>query len=604
VVTERALLRQLAVGLGVHRLYPGDLQASAFVAAVERIQDAVRTALTAGPIVVEVRSGRFLVGGQVVEDETTRRLAQACYERRIEHVAVDAVPTREELGAWYGLLSRAPHDIDERGGMETLVRSTGITAIRSAAGTPEPASGDEVPGHLLGLADWVSAVPEEPTAEEVAELELRPGESAEELYHRLRALSDRIVSDGRVRSTFFRRAAWLVDDLPASGQAAFGRLVLGRVQAEAFAERYVGHLNDVALATLIVTVALHEGVDVDRLALGVSRAAERHGTLLRLVTAVRDNMVEDADGSSDDVTPAGAASSASVDPDVVPAVVTAVSQEHQELVAGFPEDAAAGRELALLALVDVFLSEPRVAQRADLLANATTQLREAVVRGQATLVAEILAALQRASEIASPDSAAAIERCWAQVLTAPVIADATVAAANEGRRLDPELLRPFGPAAVGPLLQAVGAELSEPRIRDITQLLGEVAGQHRGTLHEQVARQRPDVIARLVPLVASRADPAVMPLLSRLALRSEPEVLRVVIDTLAQHPPTAAAPTVAVVARRTDDGALQRRCLELLGGLGEVGRRELLALAEGRDEPQLPWLRRWTARRLARRVGR
>ena len=601
------LLRQLAVGLGVHRLYPGDLRSSAFVAAVERIQEAARSALAEGPVVVEVRSGRFVVAGEVVADDTTVRLAQACYERRVEHVAVDDVPNADELGAWYELLSRPPQAIEEGGGMETLVGAAGISSLRSAAGIPEPAKGEEVPAHLLGLADWAGAVPEEPTAEEVAELELRPGESARDLYRRLRALSDRIVTDGRVRSTFFRRAAWLVDSLTPSDRAVFGRLVLDRVRTESFAERYVGHLNDLALATLIVTVAGHEGSDAEELGRQVSVTAERHGTLLRLVVAVRARLGDPAPPTSGARTPEGQMSPVApiaVDQDLVSGVATAVAQEHDQLVGDFPADAAAGRKLALLALVDVFLSEPLVDQRAELLANVTERLREAVMRGDAPLVAEVLAALRRASQVASPESSAAIERTWAQVLTGPVVAAAAVTASREDRRLTAEVLRPFGPAAVGPTLQAVGADVAEPIAKDLATLLVEVAGAHRGTLHEQVARQRPEVIARLLPLVAGRADLAVMPLLSRLALRSEPEVLNVVVDVLAEQPPSSAAPTLALIARRAPDTTLQRRCLQALSGLGAPGREELRALAEGRDEPRLPWLRRWTARRLSLRGGR
>lgn len=606
-MTQRALLRQLAVGLGVHRLYPGNLQADAFVAAVERIQEAARAALAAGAVVVEVRSGRFVVVGEVVDDETTARLAQACYQRRIEHVAVDGVPSREELGAWYELLSRDPHDIDHAGGMETLVDAAGITAIRSAAGMPEPAAGEEVEDHLLGLADRVSTVPEEPTAEEVTELEVRPGESAEKLYARLRSLSDRIVTDGRIRSTFFRRAAWLVDELPVADRAAFGRLVLDRVQADTFAERYVGHLNDLALATLTVAVAAHEGVDAEELGRQVSAAAERHGTLLRLVVAVRDRVDGPSEAAANDLAAergSTATPSVAADPDLVSGVATAVADEHEQLASDFPTDAAAGRELALQALVDVFLSEPSIDQRADLLDNVTERLREAVARGDASLVAEVLDALRLAGEVASPVSSAAIERTWAQVLTGPVVAEAAVTAAQEGRRFDAEVLRPFGPAAVGPVLQAVGADVAEPIARDLASLLVEVAGDHRGTLHEQVARQRPGVIARLLPLVAGRADPAAMPLLSRLALRSEPEVLVAVVDALAHQPPSAAAAPVATVARRSPDAALQRHCLGVLASFGEPGRVQLRALADGEEEPRLPWLRRWTARRLSRTGGR
>ena len=604
IAAQRALLRQLAVGFGVHRLYPGDVTTSAFVAAVERIQAAATEALTAGGVAVEVRSGRFLVGGQPIEDETTRRLAQACYERRIEHLVVDRPPGRDELGRWYELLSRDPHDIEEAGGMEAMLAAAEVASIRSAAGAPETTSGEEVRDELLDLADWVETLPEEPTAEEVAELTLRPGETAPSLYDRLSDLSDRIVADGTVRSTFFRRAAWLIDGLTPEGRAGFGRLVIDNLEAHPFAERFAGHLNDLALASLVVAVARQEGGSPYQLARHVSRVAGRHGTLLRLVEAIEDNLHDESSAEPTAEAPSGTRTRApqvgTVDPELVTGIAAELTVEHRELVEAFPDDAVAGRHLALTALVDVMMAGPLVEQREMILSNVVEHLRAAVRSGDGQAVADLQWALARARAVDDPDVVAAIDRARRGALNTEVVAEAASALAREGRRLDVEVLEPFGSAAIEPVATAVGADVADAVARRLVDLAGELGRDHPATLHETVAHQRPEVVARLLPVVAR--DEASLPLLARLAQRSEDVLLASVVEALESRPARDAAPIVATVARRAAGAALHRHCLDVLAGQGPAGREQLLALAGDRSTPRLPWPKRWAARRLARRV--
>jgi hypothetical protein len=600
------VLRHLAVGFGVHRLYPGDVNADAFIAAVDRIRTAANEALQRGPVAIEIRSGRFEIGGEVIADEATRRLAQACYERRIEHIVLEQVPDREELGRWYQLLSRDPNEIEEAGGMESQLAAAGVRSIRSASGRPDIESGDEVPDELSELADWMAEMSGEPTTEEVDDLGLQPGETAETLYDRLSGLSDRITRDGKVRSTFFRRAAWLVDELPAEEQASFGRLVIDRLADDAFAERYVGHLNDLALATLLVVVGRHEGRDARELAAHVSDVADRHATLLTLVTAVNEELdvvaVPDPSGAilleADLDIDYGAVSPTPLTDGVAVAV-----GEDRELAAGFPADDVEGRRLALTALIDVMLAHPRAEHAEAILANVLGHLRAAVVEGDVRAVADLLDTLDRAEDVARPDVVAQIQRSRAQALNGQVVAEAATGLSREGRRLDAEVLRPFGHRAILPLVVAAGSDVADPIARNLCDLLLELSADHRTTLYDELARQRPDVIAKLVPVVSRDGDHAMLPWLSRMATRTEPRLLSVVVDALAMQAGRDAAPVVASMARRTDDPQLQRRCLAVLAGFGAPGRASLLELAADREAPRLPWTKRRAARRLARRIG-
>lgn len=599
-MTKSWLLRQLAVGFGVQRLYPGAVNASAFVEAAERIRAAAEEALGAGPVAFEVRSGRFVLSGEAVTDESTQRLAQACYERRIEYLVVEHLPGRAELARWYELLSRDPHDIEEGGGIRVQLAEAEVTAIRAATGAPETASGEELPDELLGLADWASAVDEEPTQMEVAELKLAEGETPEALYARLRTLSERIVRDGSVRSRFFRRAAWLVEELPGHGSARFGRMVIDRIDQDAFAERFVGHLNDRALAMLVMDVAGYEGTSARDLAREVSLAASRHGTLQRLV-----DMFERRDAGE----PGAGATAGQHDPEAPETaaergapgeVVVAADQEHASLVAAFPADDVEGRQLALTTLVDVLLSGPRREHATAILDNLTEHLHAAVRAGDAGAVEDLIAALDRSHEVADATSTALIERLRRSPLDPTVVASAAVERAREGSRLHGEVLAPFGAAAIAPTVAAVGADLTEPVARQLAELVTELGAAHPETLREEVARQRPEVIARLVPLLG--VGGASLPLLARLAQRNEPEVQSAVVEAAARSSSPETSAILVTVAVRAGAG-LQRRCLDILATQGAAGREQLVRLGSGAEQPRLPWTRRWLARRHARRIG-
>ena len=115
------LLRQLWLGLAAYRLFPGGSTRPGFAAAVERIDESVHSALAAGPIDVEVRSEGFVLDGTPLPpNESTERLARACFERRVERVAIGAVPDVRDLERTFAMLSMPPEDLREQGGAEEV----------------------------------------------------------------------------------------------------------------------------------------------------------------------------------------------------------------------------------------------------------------------------------------------------------------------------------------------------------------------------------------------------------------------------------------------------------------------------------------------------
>ena len=114
------VLRQLAIGLSVHRLYDGEpVQAATEVA--ERIAVAIDRALAAGVTDVEVGPDGF-VGG----DAGLARLAHACFQRRIQHLRLVSRPSAEDLTALFAALSRDAGEVPDDGGVGALLTSAEI----------------------------------------------------------------------------------------------------------------------------------------------------------------------------------------------------------------------------------------------------------------------------------------------------------------------------------------------------------------------------------------------------------------------------------------------------------------------------------------------
>ena len=573
VGASRALLQQFAIGLSVSRLYPGNSDAPSFLAAAERIRSASDAALVAGPVRLEVRSGRFLVGDVPIAGEGIERLAHACFERRIELVEVDAVPTVTELGVWFTLLSSDVADLERAGGMEAALLAGGVCSIRASASAPVPADDDGIPHHL-GLAD--RPVPHEVgrVDEDTTTLELQPGEGGAALFRRLVQWDTGGAASG---STFYGRAAALVDELPADERAVFGSLLFDGLVTVPFAERYAGHLTDVALARLISEVAHHTGRDPGVLASEVAATAARHGTLGRLLAGNADEPVDTRHWLGQD-----------------PA-------EDERLRAGFPDTAEDDRALAALALIDVMLAGPREEHLVGILDNATDQLRAHVRHRAEAEVHGLLEVLDTAASVMPAGLAPRLDQPRRSALTTEVVAAAIAAGPRIGDDGDAQLFAPFGTLAIGPLLGALARDLGAPTAPRLVDAVVTLGAGDLDDIEASLSAHRPAVIARLVPAIGRTPGPAADTLLARLAQRNDPVVLTVVVDTLAHRDPAGAAPAIARIAGRTTDHDVRDHCLDTLSRLpARAGVAQLEELASRRNSPRLPWGVRRRARRLAR----
>lgn len=563
----RGLLRQLAIGLSVFRLYAGDVGVPAVRAAVGRIDTAAGLALAGGPVTVDLRAGRFVgPDGAALDDDGLVRLAAACFERRVEHLEVTAPPRAAELAVLFAALSDPPEEVAAAGGVHARLSSAGVTSLRTREDVPVPVGGQALPDEQLVVASWSQATADTPT-EVPLELDLRPGEDAASLYLRLRVLAAGLPEDVAARSPFYRRAAELVAELPYAEQPVFARLALDEAATVPFAERFLGQLTDLRLAELLVRVAEHEGIHPAVLARGFTAAGGRHPTLHRLALDLLSVPADD------------------------PTAVT----DPAPLVAAFPADEAAGRELALLACADVLRNAPRPEHLTAIAAAVTAELRAALIAGRTGAVEDLLAVVAAAADAdpGGPLRSVLVDTLDGEVVLALLAASAEAVPSRH--------LRPFGAHAIGPLLAALGLADDDQRPR-VSAMLVRLLPDHLDVVKAEIPRQSPTTLIGLAAVLGELGGPRLLPVLSRLALHPDPDVLRATVAAVARQDPVSAPPLLAAIATRTGDHDVQRRCIDALAPLGTPAASDALQRLARRGSSPLPPRMRRRAKAAARRA--
>jgi hypothetical protein len=131
------LLRQLSIGLSAYRLYPGDLEQPGFVGTVRRIDAAAARVLAEGPLEAGVTADTFVVdGAPVPPDETIARLADACYQRRVERLRVRMAPNPLDLDALYSILAMPVEEVLAEGGASSMLSRSAVMSILLAEVNP------------------------------------------------------------------------------------------------------------------------------------------------------------------------------------------------------------------------------------------------------------------------------------------------------------------------------------------------------------------------------------------------------------------------------------------------------------------------------------
>lgn len=558
-------LRQLAIGFSLHRLYSGE-QVEVAIDASERMAETAARALASGPVEVTLRAGEF-VGAPV--EGTLARLAGACFERRIEHLALLAVPSAHELQVLFDVLSDEPDDLEVGGGAPARLHAGGMRSLVASLDVPDATLGEEAEEPAVGTEVELDPGAPEPELRWTA----YPGDDAEGFYAHLSELASAHDATTLARSSFHHRAMGQAATLPPEERARFEHLLLARMPHDGLAAGLLGHLTDIGLADLVGRVSRAQRLDPRELAMVVAHHLDRSDDLPRLTL---DLLLASNLGAGE--------------PDARHGPVPTTPSAHP-LARAFPDDEAAGRGLATIALVDVLANGPRPEQVGPLVSAIVAQVRADVVAGDVAAVTGLLEAWRRGLGLL-PAATAARPALPSDVLDEPTV----MAALQHGSGTASKLLEPLADAAVPHLLAALEPEQPDLVQRAAAAVLAPLAVSHPDAVSAAVGPRSVASRLALLDVLQRVDDPRVVPVLSRLSQHRDPVLLHRVIEVLARVDPAVAAPILGAIVSRSDERRVQRRGLEALAERPVPAARALLERFADRTTSPLPR----GSRRLAR----
>jgi hypothetical protein len=638
-----ALLRQMWLGLSAYRLFPGGVDRPGFVAALERIDSAAREAVASGPVDVEIRGDRLFFEGAILPgDEYLRRLALACFERRVERLVISAVPNASDLDRLYSVLTRTAEDLAAAGGAGDVLQATGVTSVSLSWIGPAPVEGaDHVPEELEAVAER-PALDADLLAAELMVEDLRgsPFDQATTLLSRLRSIVEGSPIEAGRAIDLHTAVHDVVTELPPDLRRSLVETLVDHVKDDPLAERLIGSMSNAELTRALVDLGSAGRRDPVELARQLAESGARHIDIVDLTRALEagqeeagtivtgleqlgmDLGGEGATGISGSVTEVLSDYLSATEADDARAMRSAMSVSEEQTHA-----------VALLALGDYLSLESDLDRAGEVLDIWAEEARRVLRERNPRAVEALLQPVREALPAGDRERGSLLEASIRSVLDPDLIMElASSERAGSGSEVS-DLLDPFGDAGVEVLLDLLGeaedlnrramlmsvlrrmvpdhlgpvlARLEDPRwfvVRNAVSLLGagggpEVLERLAGAASHESAVVRREVAAALV----AAGGPAAIPFLRKMALEGDEEVRRLAVGALGTLVGPEAAEVLSEVARTSLDRALRVRALEELAGRPE-GPGQLLQLASRKSRPRLPWGLRRKARALARERG-
>ena len=663
-----ALLRQLSIGLSAYRLYPGDLSQAGFVAATRRIETAADAALAGGVVRVEVTGRGFAdEDGGLVGDEGAERLARASYDRRVERMIVESMPSPQDLAALYDVLTRPPDDVIAAGGADVLLRVAGVTSIAlreldplgvpaAEAGEREPTSED--PAIALDLAALQEALE---LTESMAELSGgAPSELAEVLFSRFRAVVASLPPEMSASLELYRALHTIVEALPPEQRVLLESVLLERSLDDPLAERYVGTMSDTELARVIVDVARAFGRDPAEMAGGLAARRRRSGDLIELTVSVATGQIDagsvvaglshaglglEADRAAEPEE-AGSGDRAERDrmvyetvSDLLGKSLLAQEEEDMEVLRStFPQGDGEQLETAAAAVHDYLFTETDVDRLHRVMVSWTGTARQALRDGDVDGVRRSMAVLEgvRADREEGAGRVALLSAYRQRLPQGDVLREVVERTRRDGEHeRTAALLRPIGPAAIVGLLDLLAEDPDSGGRGVILPLATALAHDHFDVVADRVRDPRV-AVARDALAVAHRAGgERALPLLDAASRHPDPGVREEAVngfvsvagaravdhlrDLALDHDPRVGVPAVvglgglvvpeaaralAQVAESDRSRTVRHEALDRLAAhRSGVAAEALARLSTRRGGRNLPRSLRRRARQLARRRG-
>jgi hypothetical protein len=637
-----AVLRQLWLGLATYRLYPENPQRPGFAAATGRIGAAVAEALVDGPVDVEVRGDRFaLQGTPLPTEEALERLALACFERRVERLAVTSAPTLPELETLYATLSRPAAELAEAGAVDEMLRNGGVTfATLSAIGPGTVEEADHVPPELAE-AEASGRLDADVLASElmVEDLHGSPADQAETLLARIRRVVGDEATDAPsidVHSSVHDLLANLSGDVRRS----LVEILVDRVRDDPVAGRLIGTMSNAELTRALVDIGAG-GRDPVALARELATAGVRQVDIVDLTKALEaghedaGTIIAGLEQLGIDLGEGGGAAPGGSVMELLSEYLTATAGDDSGSIReGIAATGEEMRTAQVMAVADYLALESDLERAGEALGIWSDELRRAVANRDEREVAALLQPVRAVLLSAGEERPALFEGYVRRALAREVVLDAVTAEATDGHPHLAALLSPFGDHGVDVLLDLLAEEEDRHRRALLLGALRRIAHDHPRRVVARLSDARWFVVRNAVSILGSSRNPSVLPRLVQAASHAAPEVRREVPEAVANAGGPEAAPhlaglavdgpddvrglavtslgtlvgeeaagALADVAARSRDRSIREQALHALAERAE-GPEHLRRLASGEAGTRLPWRLRRLARRLAARGDR
>ena len=633
-------LRNLSGGFSSYRMFGGDAQQPGFVEAAKRVATSAEPVLAAGNARVGVHGDGFISeDGPLPDDDGYRRLALACYERRVEELALTAVPTSDDLVSLYTVLTTATEEIEGLGGAREMLNTHGVQSIRlneavvTAATLPD-SDVSSVDKDVLGVG--LGKI-ESLTNDFLLD---RKAVDAGSVYKLLREIVAALPPDKANDLETYTRLRESLEELPEEVRTSLSSILISDVGEEAVAERIIGSMTDTSLARLLVDVSRETGSDPLELARGLVVGGFRRQDLVDLAEAA----ATEPDGRDEKRRTLELAGDRSTLLETIGDIMSEESQQsagedERSICAEYPNTEAEVTNEALTTFADYLRVDDdsdRLSSVLDAWARAT---RTALKENRVTHAVQLLRVADHAygtMKAEYPARAGLVATAKATILNQDLIADLMEAGTQEETSA---LVEMFGDAAVESLLQRLADEEIGARRSVLIGVISGLVSDHRSILRRWVKDRRWYVVRNVMTIVLRSASSTAMldvidvgvdhphaavrkeaaralaptgtealPRLLILASDEEKEVALAAADVLGSVALVAAkgeTATIGEVVRRARVDEVRERALDLLAGHpAEEATEVLISISRFGSKPRAPWGIRRRAKALARQRRR
>lgn len=582
------LLRQLALGLGTHRLFPDDPEQPGMAAAVERIREHAGKALALNARHAEIRSGRFRDGhGDELSDEHVDRLAASCFERGVEFLTVRDVPSAAALRSIFQALSLTEAEVVAQGGIGTILQRDGVVALRLGDVKPE---GDPDADHALSeltaeqLDVWRTVLdPERFAANLLVEgLGSDEASAAQDVYRRFETVRAILPVALTADPAFIQNLIRVVEALPGDVRREFGAHTITRARAgDEMAEYYLGSMTDPELAGVLVDLQEADGPDARDVAAELVQNVGRQGGIVEVTTAFLEarGLIEVAGGdevgslvaalSEVEAGPATDSLARDTAADLFASrLLAATDRDIQELRAEYPDSPEARRTAALEAFRDYLLNEQETERLGQALEVWAAHLREAIAESSDAAVDDLFAVFEAAhDELEGDEKLSLIQAAAGRILDVDLLRSVTERAKHETETPTViAILRRFGYLAEDALLDLLANEENRGTRATLVSMIAELATDDADAVVGRLADDRWFVVRNCVTILGRLPDRSGVRHLTPLVDHPHPQVRRELVRALLSSAGSDAVPYLERLARDTDE-AVQMAAITAMGSL-------------------------------------